>query len=132
MELWEWSLSVVRETEMNACIRSVQSFMGKLGFLSGCHLGKLLLSQTDNLSKTFKKTETSTIEVHSLAKGVLSVLLSDRSDESFQLFWERVQLFDVDDAQVSRKRKVSSRFESSKRESHHYHENSENKHKQIY
>ena len=121
MELWEWSLSVVRETEMNACIRSVQSFMGKLGFLSGCHLGKLLLFQTDDLSKTVKKTETSTIEVQSLAKGVLSVLLSDRSEESFQLFWERVQLskadLDVDDTQVSRKRKVPSRFESSKRES---------------
>ena len=120
---------------MNACIRSAQSFMGKLGFLFGCHLGKLLLSQTDNLSKTVKKTETSIIEVQSLAKNVLSVLLSDRSDESFQVFWERVQLskadFDVDDAQVSRKRKVPSRFESSKRESYHYHENSENKHKQI-
>ena len=40
MELWEWSLSVVRGTEIKARIRGVQSFMEKFGFLFGCHLGK--------------------------------------------------------------------------------------------
>ena len=71
---------------MKACIRSAQSFMDKLGFLFDCHLGKLLLSQTDNLSKTVKKPERSTVETQSLAKSVLSVLVSDRPDESFELF----------------------------------------------
>ena len=65
--------------------------------------------QIDNLSKTIQKLETSAIEAQSLAKNVLSVLVSDRSDESFQLFWEKVQLskvdLDVDDVQVSKKRK---------------------------
>ena len=49
IKLWEWSLSVVSETERKARILSVQSFMGKFGFLFDCHVGKLLLTQTDNL-----------------------------------------------------------------------------------
>ena len=88
---------------MKACTRGAQNFMSKFGFLLGCHLGKLLLSQTDNLSKTMQKPEMSAVEAQSLAKSVLSVLVSDRSDESFHLFRERVQLskvdLDVDDAQ---------------------------------
>ena len=50
-----------------------------------------------------QKPEMSAVEAQSLAKSVLSVLVSDRSDESFHLFRERVQLskvdLDVDDAQ---------------------------------
>ena len=61
--------------------------MDKFGFLFGCHLGKRLLSQTDNLSKTIQKPETSAVEAQSLTKSVLSVLVSDRSDEKFQLSW---------------------------------------------
>ena len=136
MELWEWSLSVVSETEMKAFTRGVQSFMGKFGFLFGWRLGKLLLFQIDNLSKTIQKPETSAVEAQSLAKNALSVLVSDQSDESFQLFWEKVQLskvdLDVDDVKLLRKRKVPSRFESSERESYHYHENPEDKYKQVY
>ena len=136
MELWEWSLSVVRGTEIKARIRGVQNFMEKFGFLFGCHSGKLLLSQTDNLSKTIQKPETSAVEPQSLAKSLLCVLVSDPSDESFQLFWERVQLskvdLDVDDAQVSRKRKVPSRFKSGKHKSYHYHGNPEDKYEQVY
>ena len=39
---------------------------------------------------------------------------------------------DVDDAQVSRKRKVPSRFGSGDRESYHSHENPGDKYKQVY
>ena len=47
MTLWKWSLSVVSETEMKAHIRVVQSFIGKFGFLFGCHLGNFCcLKQT--------------------------------------------------------------------------------------
>ena len=81
--------------------------MDKFGFLFGCHLGKRLLSQTDNLLKTIQKPETSAVEAQSLTKGVLSVLVSDRSDERFQLSWQRLRLskvdFNVDDTQVSKK-----------------------------
>ena len=66
-ELWEWSLSVVSEAEMKARIWSVQSFMDKFSFLFGCHLGKLLLSQTENLSKTIQRPETSAVEAQTSA-----------------------------------------------------------------
>ena len=52
MQLWQWSLSVVSDTQMKARIRGAQSFMGEFCFLFACHFGKHLLSQTDNLSKT--------------------------------------------------------------------------------
>ena len=101
--------------------------MGKFGFLFGCQLGKLLLSQTHNHSKTIQKPVTSAVEAQSLAKSILSVLVSDQPDENFQVLWERIQLskvhLDVNDSQMSRKRKVPSRFESGKRESYYYHEN---------
>ena len=51
MELWEWSLDNVQETEMKARIRGVQSYMQQLKFLFGCHVGKMILKDTDNLSK---------------------------------------------------------------------------------
>jgi len=40
MELWEWSLETVKETEMVARIRGVMVFMTKFKFLFGCLLGK--------------------------------------------------------------------------------------------
>ena len=51
--------------------------MDKFGFLFGCRLGKRLLSQTDNLSKTIQKPEMSAVEAQSLTKSVLSVPVSD-------------------------------------------------------
>ena len=108
---------------------------GKIWLLVWLPLGKYSVV-SNRLSKTIQKLETSAIEAQSLAKSILIVLVSDRSDESFQLFWERVQLskanLDVDDTQVSRKRKVPSRFKTGKRESHHYHENPEDKYNQVY
>lgn len=136
MELWDWSLSVLNDTEMKARIRGVQSYMKKFDFLFGCHLGKLLLSQTDNLSKTIQKPQTSAVEAQSLAKCVLSVLASDRSDERFQLFWDKVQLaksdLDIDDAQIPRKRKISSKFETGERGTYFYDDKPENMYKRVY
>ena len=83
MQLWQWSLSVVSKTQMKARIRGVQSFIAKVGFLFACHFGKHLLSQTDNLSKTIQKHETSAVEAQPLAKSVLSVLVSNQSNENF-------------------------------------------------
>ena len=74
MTLWEWSLSVVSETEMKAHIRVVQSFMGKFGFLFGCHLGNFCLKQTI-FKKKIQKPVTSAVEAQSLAKSVLSILV---------------------------------------------------------
>ena len=54
MALWEWSLSVVSETETKAHIRVVQSFMGKFGFLFGCHLGNVCCLKQTIFKKKFK------------------------------------------------------------------------------
>ena len=54
MELWEWSLDNVKVTEMRVRIIGAQSKMTTFDFLFGCFLGKVILKQTNNLSKRFK------------------------------------------------------------------------------
>ena len=76
MELREWSLSVASETKMKAHIQGVKRFMDKFGFIFSCHLGKLLLSQAENLLKTIQKPEATAVEAQSLPKSVLSVPVS--------------------------------------------------------
>ena len=54
MELWEWSLKNVTDTEMKARIRGVQAVMGTFDFVFGCSLGGSILRQTGNFSKTLQ------------------------------------------------------------------------------
>ena len=51
VELWKWSLTVVKDTEMKARIIEVKSMMKKFDFLFGCAIGKALLNQTEYLKK---------------------------------------------------------------------------------
>ena len=59
MELWEWSLSVVNDSEMKARIIGAKNFMKMFRFMFGCKLGYKLLQQTDNLSKALQEKSTS-------------------------------------------------------------------------
>ena len=54
LELWTWSLSVLKDTAMKARIIGVSTLMKKFSFYFGCCLGVCLLRQTDNLSKTLQ------------------------------------------------------------------------------
>ena len=49
MNLWEWSLTVLKDTDMKAMVRGVQAMMPNFRFLFGCALGERILKQTDNL-----------------------------------------------------------------------------------
>ena len=46
MELWEWSLENVKETEMITRIRGVMTYMQQFKFLFACILGQMILNQT--------------------------------------------------------------------------------------
>ena len=59
MELWEWSLSVVSDSEMKARIIGAKNFMRMFKFMFGCKLGYTVLQQTDNLSKALQEKSTS-------------------------------------------------------------------------
>ena len=91
MELWEWSLKNVTGTEMKARIRGIQVVMGTFDFVFGCSLGGSILRQTGNFSKTLQHEYFSAAQGQELATTVIKTLTKDRSDQSFDLFWEAVK-----------------------------------------
>ena len=91
MELWEWSLKNVTDTEMKARIRGVQVVMGAFDFVFGGSLGGSILRQTDNFSKTLQHEHFSAAQGQELATTVTKTLTKDRSDQSFDLFCEAVK-----------------------------------------
>ena len=57
LELWEWSLTNVTETEMKGRIIGVNFIMKKFDFYFGCCLAKNGLRQTDILSKSLQPSK---------------------------------------------------------------------------
>ena len=75
---------------MKARIIGVKTTMFKFDFLFGCVIGKTLLNQTDNLSKTLQNPKLSALEGRTIAKDIINALKKDRNDEFFKLFGELV------------------------------------------
>lgn len=90
MKLWDWSPEVLKHTEMKSRIIGVKSIMAKFSFYFGCCLGEKILQQTDNLSRALQSSSISAAQGNMLARDVVKILLTDRSDESFDLFWARI------------------------------------------
>jgi hypothetical protein len=57
MELWDWSLTTVTDTDMKARICGVQAHMQKFEFVFGSSLAELLLRNADNLSRTLQSKD---------------------------------------------------------------------------
>lgn len=114
-ELWDEAVSFVRESEVIARIRGVASQMNLFDFFFGLVLGESLLRNTDNLSRTLQKKNYSAAEGQFTAKRTKEVLQTIRSEESFNLFWEKVislaSKFDISDPVLPRKRKVPKQFD---------------------
>lgn len=90
LELWDWLLTMSKDTEMKARIRGVQSMMTTFNFYFGCTLGEQLLRLTDNLSRALQDSSTSAAQGNRLAQDVVKTLLKDRTHTSFSLFWARI------------------------------------------
>ena len=54
MDLWAWSLQATTDTEMKAKLQSVKAVTSTLQFLFSWSLGKIILKQAINLSKTLQ------------------------------------------------------------------------------
>ena len=138
MELWDWSLEVLKDTEMKSRITGVKSIMAKFSFYFGCCLGEKILRQTDNLSRALQSSSISAAQGNMLARDVVKTLLTDRSDKSFDLFWARIiqrkdkEIKCIEDPVPSRKRKAPIRFELGQQESHHFPQTAKEHYKQIY
>ena len=91
MELWEWSLDNVQVAEMKARIRGVHSYMQQLKFLFGCHLGKMILNHTDNLSKTLQDESCTAVEGQDAAMKTVKALESTRNEDRFKDFMKAVK-----------------------------------------
>ena len=114
-ELWDGSIEIVKDTEIIARINGVSSQMKNFDFFFGVVLGKLILSHTDNLSKTLQHKEFSASEGQEVAELTIKTLESIRNEENFDAFWEKLEkdkeLLEVNDPIFPRKRKVPKRLE---------------------
>ena len=81
----------------------VKTVMKRFSFFSGCCLGRRILQQTDNLSKSLQQSTLSAAEGQQITKIVVD------------LFWEdtlkSMERFDVEPPELPRKRKAPARLD---------------------
>ena len=113
-ELWDKAVGTIHDSDTIARIRGVAAQMQSFDFF-GLVLGESLLCNTDNLSKTLQKKEFSAAEGQLTMEQRKRTLMSIRNDDSFDLFWEKVNSMasdlDVSDPVLPRRRKVPRRYE---------------------
>ena len=136
MNLWDWSIDTLHDTEMKARVRGVQANMPTFDFLYGCCLGILLLKQTDNLSRTLQDPKISAAEGNAIAQDVIKTLSKDRNDNAYNLFWERVckkqNELNVNDPSLPRKRRLPRRLEDGSAEMYYFPFSPKDHYRQIY
>ena len=80
----------------------------------GVFLVELILRHTDNLSKTLQAPSISAAVGQKITAMTVKTLSSLRTDENFDLFWQRVKDIakheSVDDAALPRRRKPPARY----------------------
>ena len=112
---WEEAVELARDTETKARINGVAAQMKTFNFLFGTILGEMLLRHTDNLSLTLQKKTISAAEGQQVGRMVITTLLTLRTEESFNLFWEKMpkvaQSVDVGESEVPRQRKVPKHYD---------------------
>lgn len=116
-ETFEESIDTVTDTGVKSRLIGVSAQMKTFNFLFGILLGELILKYSDNLSRTLQNVNISAAEGQEVAALTLSTLRSIRSDEMFDLFWEKTQRLreangvDVDPPVLPRRRKAPKRLE---------------------
>ena len=115
-ELWIEAVSIVNDTETIGRLNGVAAVMEQFDFLFGVMLGELLLKHSDNLSKTLQKQSLSAAEGQECAHITVKTLQSLRSDNMFELFWNKVTMtaknHDLNSPTLPRRRKTPKRFET--------------------
>ena len=113
LSTWDEAVEVVSDTECKA--RIVASQVKRFDFVFGAFLGEMILRHTDNLSQCLQKNTILAAEGQHVAKLVTDTLQSIRTEECYDLFWQKVVYFcednSVQEAQLPRPRKLPSRFD---------------------
>lgn len=73
-------------------------------------LSEMILRHTDKLSQTLQQPKLSSVEGHGIAMLTVKTLEGLRTDENFELFWQKVgrarERLEVEEPQLPRRRKV--------------------------
>jgi len=113
--LWESALRATTNTEIKARIQGVSRQMETFKFLFCLVLSEMILQHTDKLSQTLQQPKLSSVEGHGIAMLTVKTLEGLRTDENFELFWQKVgraiERLEVEEPQLPRRRKVPRRFE---------------------
>ena len=135
LDLWDWSLSVLKDTEMKARVIGVRTMMSKFDFLFGCTVGKTLLNQTYNLSQTLQNPKLSALEAQTIARDTVPTLKKDRTENAFNMFWDSVTIrqkqLSIDDPVLPRKRKLPARYDEF-HDNQHFSESTKDRYRVIY
>jgi hypothetical protein len=114
LAFWDEAKDIAPDADARTRIAGVQFQMTTFNYLFGTTLGELILKHTDNLSKTLQNPKLTAADAHSVAELTCSTLEQIRSDESFDLFWEKLMLMqeklDVSLPTLPRKRRAPERF----------------------
>ena len=74
MDLWDWPLQATNGTNIKARLQGDKAVMSTFQFLFNCSLGKMILKQTDNLSKTLQNPSISAAQGQEIARLVIEML----------------------------------------------------------
>ena len=109
IETFEESKGEVTDTDMKAKLAGVLSVMRTFDYYYGLKLSYLILSQTDNLSKSLQAAKLSASEGHQLVNMTVNTLETKITDQKFTEFWDMVTSdaikHNIDEPLLPRKRK---------------------------
>ena len=116
-QLWDKCLEGKKlEPDIKGRIIGVKTQMSKYKLLFGLHLCERILKITDNLSKTLQNESMCASEAQVIAKMTVQTLQSMRSDDTFRLFIQHVnvlrQRIGTEEPLLPRKRRAPVRFET--------------------
>ena len=78
-------------SELRAGLGGVTKQMDAISFFFGVQLGRLVLNMADDLSATLESSYFSANEGQSLVQLIVTTLQSIRSEDSFTMFWKKVE-----------------------------------------
>ncbi|MEO0685480.1 MAG: hAT transposon family protein, partial [Cyanobacteria bacterium J06649_11] len=114
-DLWDWCSSQYKDRETKARVGGVQAQMRTFEYFFGLRLGILILRDSDNLSASLQAKDLYAAKAKHTANKTLATIKKLRTDRSFELFWDDVNLkakkLDIDAPKLPRERRAPKLIE---------------------
>ena len=114
--MWDWLLETCSCSEMKTHIRDTKVYTLDFSYYFGIHLAHLILSHTDNVSQTLQGTQMTAVDVavDDVCCACVNTLESIRSENEFNLFWNKVKQFaenhKIDEPHLPRTKNIPNRY----------------------